>query len=232
MAKQQSYYMVIPAEVWESEITAKAMVLYGHIMVLTNKHKYCYAGNAYFSKVMKTSTSTIGRCMKELEEAGLISRTNIYKENSKEIKERRIYLNIGMVKNDNGPIVKNEDTPIVTVDQDNITSNNKTSNTNIDDVKGKVFFKLVERYPANRVGNRQHNLKKFKELSIEECKLSLLNLDRYLEAAQGYNKSLSNYIVERCFTEGWLLEQEKVNKTKKGSIIETKQFDNNYDNIT
>ena len=232
MAKHQSYYMVIPAEVWDAEITAKAMILYGHVMVLANKHKYCYAGNSYFANAMKTSTSTIGRCMKELEDANLISRTNIYKENSKEIKERRIYLTIGIVTGEEGPIVKNEEGPIVTVDQDNNTSINKTSINKIDDVKGKAFFKLVDLYPKNRIGNRQHNLKKFKGLSLEECKLSLINLDRYLKAAGGYNKSLSNYISEKCFSEDWLQEQEKVNKSQKGSIIETKQFNADYDNIS
>ena len=110
---------------------------------------------------------------------------------------------------------------------------NKNINTNKDeDVISKMFFKLVDLYPQNRIGNRQHNLKKFKELSIEDCKLSLLNLDRYLEAANGYNKSLSNYIVERCFTDEWLIAQENVNKTKNQSINNTKQFDNDYDNIS
>ena len=95
-----------------------------------------------------------------------------------------------------------------------------------------MFFKLVDLYPQNRIGNRQVNLKKFKELSIEDCKLSLLNLDRYLEAARGYNKSLSNYIVEKCFTEEWLQAQEKVNKSKNNDINNTKQFKGNYDDIS
>ena len=109
----------------------------------------------------------------------------------------------------------------------------KNNNTNIDDVKSKVFFKLVELYPQNRIGNRQHNLKKFNELDIEECKLALKNLNRYLEAANGFNKSLSNYIIEKCFSDAWLQEQEKVNKTKKGSInnTDTKTFNGSYDNI-
>jgi len=54
----------------------------------------------------------------------------------------------------------------------------KNDNTNIDDVIGKIFFKLVDLYPQNRIGNRQHNLKKFGELSIDECKLSLKTLSQ------------------------------------------------------
>ena len=127
MSKHQSYYMVIPAEVWESNISAKAMILYGHIQVLANKHKYCFASNSYFEKAMKTSGSTIKRAMKELEDNNLITREMIYKEDSKEIEERKIYLNIGMTKNDPSPKVKNEPRPMVTDDLDNTTRSKKTT---------------------------------------------------------------------------------------------------------
>jgi hypothetical protein len=58
MNEKQSYYMVIPAEVWESNLTAKAMILYGHISVLASKEKYCWANNQYFIKTMKISEAT------------------------------------------------------------------------------------------------------------------------------------------------------------------------------
>lgn len=115
---------------------------------------------------------------------------------------------------------------------------NKNNNTNIDDVYGKLFFKLVDMYPKNRIGNRQQNLKKFKGLSIEECKLSLKNLQRYLDVAEGYNKSLSNYITEKVFTEEWLAAEEET-KRKKNDItskgtdksVGVKKFNTDYDNF-
>ena len=95
-----------------------------------------------------------------------------------------------------------------------------------------MFFKLVEMYPKNRIGNRQHNLKKFNQLDIEDCKLTLKNLDRYLKASNGFNKSLSNYITEECWSEAWLQEQEKLNKTKNKGITDTKTFNTDYDTFS
>jgi hypothetical protein len=234
--KHQSYYMVIPAEVWDAEITAKAMILYGHIQVLANKKKYCYANNSYFAGVMKTSGSTIGRAMKELEDNNLIYRELVYKEGSKEVEERKIFLTIGIFTRDNRPIVNREHSPIVTSDQDNSTrsnntrSNNKLDDSSVNDIKGKIFFKIVELYPANRIGNRQHGLKKFNKLDIEQAKLCALNLKRYLKAAGTYVKSLQNYIEEECWTEEWLKAEET--KSKKLNKTNTKHnIPNNYDNI-
>lgn len=103
-----------------------------------------------------------------------------------------------------------------------------TNNTNIDDVYGKIFFKIVDMYPTNRIGNRQHGLKKFKALDIDQAKLALKNLNRYLTVSNGYTKSLQNYITEECFTEAWLKAEEET-KAKKAGITNTKTFNKNYD---
>lgn len=120
--EKQSYYMVIPAEVWESKLTAKAMILYGHISVLANNKKYCWAENSYFSKVMKISESTVKRCLTELEEEKFIIRDLIYASGTKQVRERRIYLNVRSgFKNVPRPGYKNELRPGVKNDLDNST---------------------------------------------------------------------------------------------------------------
>ena len=226
--KHQSYYMVIPSNVWGAEITAKAMVLYGHISTLSNKDGYCHASNAWFENTMKSSQSTINRCFKELEDNDFIRRINIYEEGTNRIIQRQIFLTTAIVDTDYRGIVKNDYSPIVKNDLDNNTSNNNTS-INIDDIKGKMFFKLVDMYPPNRIGNRQHGLKKFKQLDIEDAKLTLINLDRYLALAGGYVKSLQNYIDQECYTEAWLSAEER-NKTQKTSISNngTKRIANDF----
>jgi len=183
---------------------------------------------------MKCSTSTITRCLKELEDIGIVTRQNIYKEGTKHIEMRKIFLNIGIVKNEHRPVVKNEHRPIVTGDQDNSTSNNtKISNildvTSDDDIKGKIFFKIVELYPKNRIGNRQHGLKKFKLLTKDNAKLAATNLKRYLKLSEGFHKSLQNYIIEECYSEEWLKAEET--KNNKQDINNTKTFSGNYDDI-
>jgi len=232
--------MVIPSEIWDANITAKAMVLYGHITVLSNKKKYCYASNNYFEEVMKCSSSVIKRAIKELEDNQFIKREFVYKGDSKEIEERKIYLTTGMVKNEPSPMVKNEPRAMVSDDLDNTTRlNNTRNNSKLDvpssdnvnkDFYGKIFFKIVEAYPKNRIGNRQHGLKKFNTLTKEEAKLAAINLKRYLAVAGTFVKSLQNYITEQCFTESWLQAEELNKKTKTNK--DTKTFIQDYDNIS
>jgi|GEM_PF-6331178 len=116
-------------------------------------------------------------------------------------------------------------------------NNTKNKDTNIDvpsddDIKGKIFFKIVEFYPKNRVGNRQHGLRKFKQLDIDQAKLAARNLNRYLKIAGQYVKSLQNYIQEECYSEAWLTAEEKT-KQKQTSITDnkTKIFSGNYDDL-
>lgn len=219
---KQSYYMNIPAKVWDSELNAKAILMYGHITVLANKEGYCYSGNAYFEKVLNISTSSTSRYMNELEKLQLIKRVLIYKKNSKEIAQRRIYITepaftdedtLPSLATPGYPHQRHQGTP--TGERDNNTSiNNININTNIDEVKSKVFFEIVKRYPKNRIGNRQHGLKKFIKLDTEECKLALKNLNRYLAVAGNYVKNIQNYITEECFSEEWLLTEERNKKNK------------------
>lgn len=117
------------------------------------------------------------------------------------------------------------------------TKNKETKNINTkldvpsdDDIKGKIFFKIVELYPKNRIGNRQHGLKKFKELDIDQAKLAAVNLKRYLVVAGTYVKNLQNYITEECWSNEWILSEEET-KSKKTTITNTKTFKGNYDNI-
>ena len=124
-----------------------------------------------------------------------------------------------------------DDQPVV--DKDNNTKRLINKEDNIDDdILGKIFFKIVELYPKNRIGNRQHGLRKFKQLDIDQAKLAATNLKRYLKVAGEYVKSLQNYIEQECYSEAWLKAEEKT-KTKKASITDnkTKIFNTNYENF-
>ncbi len=230
MKKQESYYMVIPASVWDTDLSDMTKILYGHITVLSNKNGYCHASNSYFTKVLKTSASTVNRKLNELKDLGLINTQLIYQEGTKEVKERRIYMTTGIVTNDNRPVITGDNRPVITDEPDNITRNNNINN-NItdDDYYGKIFFKIVDSYPANRIGNRQHGLKKFKQLSKEDAKLAASNLKRYLKVAGTFVKNLQNYITEECWSEAWLTAEE--NKNKKQDTNSTKTFEGDYDTI-
>ena len=95
--KQYSYYMVLPAEVWSSEVLSNnAKLLFGHLQVMSQLKKYCFAWNKNLSKAMKVSENVISDCLKELDENGFITRQLIYGENTKQVIERRIYVNVGI----------------------------------------------------------------------------------------------------------------------------------------
>lgn len=232
---KESYYMVIPASVWDSNLDAKSILMYGHITVLANKTGYCYASNKYFERVLDISTSTVTRKLNELEGLNFIKRVLIYEDDNKTVKERRIYLTIAIITDEHRAVITDEHRPIVTSEQDNNTRNNNTRDNIIDvssddDIKGKIFFKIVELYPKNRIGNRQHGLKKFKTLDIDQAKLAAVNLKRYLAVAGNYVKNLQNYITEECWSEAWLKAEEtkQINK----NITNTKTFIQDYDNIS
>ena len=228
MENKESYYMNIPANVWDTDLSAKAILCYGHVTVLANKNGFCYANNKYFERVLKVSTSTLSRYLNELESLGLIRREVTYKPDSKEVHQRRIYMNIPVITNEQTPIQKRKD-PIITDEQDNTTRNNNINNNILDDdILGKIFFKIVELYPKNRIGNRQHGLRKFKQLDIDQAKLAATNLKRYLKVAGEYVKSLQNYIDQECYSEAWLKAEEKTNAKKTSITDNTKTFSGNY----
>lgn len=106
--------------------------------------------------------------------------------------------------------------------------------TSDEDYYGKIFFKIVDNYPANRIGNRQHGLKKFKLLTKDNAKLSAVNLKRYLATANEprFIKSLQNYIVEECFSEKWLKAEETKNDKQNNKQNDTKTFSGTYDDLT
>lgn len=70
--EKPSYYAIIPADVRYAPITPNAKLLYGEITALCSKEGYCWAGNAYFSTLYKSTPRTIKRWVMELETLGVI----------------------------------------------------------------------------------------------------------------------------------------------------------------
>ena len=102
-------------------------------------------------------------------------------------------------------------------DKEKLNKENILDVTSDEDYYGKIFFKIVDNYPANKIGNRQHGLKKFKLLTKDNAKLAAVNLKRYLATANEprFIKSLQNYIEEQCFSKAWLEAKEMENNNNK-----------------
>lgn len=132
---KKSYYAVIPASVrYDEKLPMGARMLYGELTALANEKGYCWATNSYFAELYNVTTTTISNWIAKLEKQGHIHREIIYKEGSKEIKERRIY--ITPIKNNfNTPtknfeegIKENFNTPIKKIFKENNTISNNTFN--------------------------------------------------------------------------------------------------------
>ncbi len=133
----KSYYAIIPANVrYDKDLPASAKLLYGEITALTNEKGYCWASNTYFSELYGVSKKTISNWVKSLTDKGYLSSEIIYKDNTKEIQERRLYVGRPIEKSicTYGkdflpPAEENFHTPIEKKVKDNNTEFNNTENS-------------------------------------------------------------------------------------------------------
>ena len=214
--EEQSFYMIIPATVYDAEIKDKAKLLYGHITSLCRQKGYCWATNEHLAKLVKVdSKSTASSYVSDLVKLGVIKTHLIYAEDQKTVKERRIYLAdslIGINQNDNSPINQNVNSPIVQTSKDNTITNNNITNNSISGDE-KLLNKIIETYPGN-INAKAPLLKALKSLSKEEKILAVKNIERYKKAANGFYLNLRNYIESKAFSEVELKKKEDINKLK------------------
>ena len=138
----KSYYAVIPANVrYDNDLQMGARMLYGELTALSNEKGYCWATNSYFAELYRVSNKTVSRWIRSLENKGYIFTQMVYKADSKEIEERRIYINpmdknvptygqkclYPTDKNVHTPTDKNVHTPM----DKNVQGNNTVSNTTL-----------------------------------------------------------------------------------------------------
>lgn len=137
MENKKSYYAIIPANVrYDKNLTANAKLLYGEITALCNEKGYCWANNSYFAELYGVSKTSISKWIKQLSDKGYVTSKIIYKEGTKEIEDRHIYigtipieekLNTPLTKV-NEPIEEKLNTPIEEKLKDNNTIINNTIN--------------------------------------------------------------------------------------------------------
>lgn len=186
----KGYYAVIPANVrYDKNIPANAKLLYGEITALANDKGYCWASNSYFAELYEVSKETISRWISKLEKSGYVKVQIIYKENTKEIIERRIYIN-GI------PQIVNEKTYVQTDDKSNtpIDENiNTYGQNNQDDIDENINTPIDENVKDNNtVFNNTINNKKEKNKTSVDTKTDFDNLiDEYTK-----NDKLKDTIYE------------------------------------
>ena len=199
--EKPNYFGILPANVrYDKNLKPMEKILYTEISSLTNKDGYCYATNSYFSKLYEVHKNTVGAWINNLEKQGYIKTVLIYKKGTKEIIERRIYIN---QKNDTPinenvdtyqqkdlePINKKIDTPI----NENIEENNTSINNKINNIylyKGEEFQKAFSDFKIMRIGKKEPLSKPAEDLIL--MKLYRLAGDNEQLAIEILNKSTIN----------------------------------------
>lgn len=181
----KNYYAVIPANVrYDKDLTANAKLLYGEMTALSNEKGYCWATNSYFANLYNVKNETISRWVSQLIKKGYISSVIIYKNGTKEIDSRRLYIgNIPIDENINTycqesqkPIDENINTPI----DEKVKENNTIYNNTINNIySANDAQDIWELYP-NKKGKAQA-MKKIPKL------LEALGKDVLVECVKKYS---------------------------------------------
>lgn len=156
MEEKPSYYSILTADVRYDERLKKyadCKVLFSEITALSNKYGYCTASNGYFARLYDRPKPTISRWINLLIKLGYLKPEMIYKENSKEIQERRLYpIATPINANNNRGINTHVKGGINTHVKDNITSIN-TINNNITTTTGPTEIGSIYEFWESNVGS-------------------------------------------------------------------------------
>ena len=91
--KEANYYAIIPANVrYDKDLSANAKLLYGEIIALSNGEGYCWATNSYFANLYNVKNIAVSRWISQLVKKGYIKSVIIYRNGTKEIESRRLYI--------------------------------------------------------------------------------------------------------------------------------------------
>lgn len=191
--QQKAYYAIIPANVrYDKDLVPNAKLLYGEITALCNEKGYCWATNQYFAELYNVSDRTIKNWISQLVDKGYIQRSVKYREGTKEIEQRKLFIGsennfttLGNYVPD--PKENNFTTPSEKNFPDNNTSiNNTINNTNIykeKNIKKESVNSVIAEYTENKDlqdalhGFVEMRTKARKPLTVRAMKLSLNVLD-------------------------------------------------------
>lgn len=156
MNEKPSYYSILTANVrYDKRLKANEKLLFSEITALSNKYGYCTATNSYFSKLYEVSKTSISTWINNLKRCGYLEIETIYKDNSKEIIQRKMYPQTNPIKENlnrysrkvTGGIKENLKTPIKENFKDNNTSLNNI-NINSSSNKGSSLEEQINAFTA------------------------------------------------------------------------------------
>lgn len=228
---KKSYYAIIPAEVrYDEELPPNAKLLYGEITSLCNEKGYCWATNQYFADLYKVSKITVSRWISTLYKKGYIAVETLYKEGTKEIIGRHLYIvntpinkNVNRyIQNDLEGINEIVNTPI----NKNVKDNNKVINTKINN-KLKVSKHKYGEYQHVLLTDKEHThlLDLYGDSLNEHIKI----LDEYIETSGKKYKNHS-LVLQRWVHDEWT-KRNKNNPVKLDSKFYVQESNQSYADV-
>ena len=229
--QQRSYYAIIPANVrYDKDLAPNAKLLYGEITALCNEKGYCWASNQYFADLYHSSISAVQKWVSALVKKGYINLELVYKEGTKQILHRKLYITPGVNiyttshKNLYDPGVKNYMTPGVNI----CVENNKDINNTFNNKKDVYTRK-------HKYGEYQHVLLTDKEHThLVELYGSSLDehikiLDEYIETS---GKSYKNHslVLQKWVHDEWE-KRNKNNPVKLDSKFYAQESNQSYEDV-
>lgn len=229
--QQKAYYAIIPANVrYDKDLAPNAKLLYGEITALCNEKGYCWASNQYFADLYHSSISAVQKWVSALVKKGYINLELVYKEGTKQILQRKLYITPGVNiyttshKNLYDPGVKNYTTPGVNICVDN----NKDINNTFNNKKDVYTHK-------HKYGEYQHVLLTDKEHThLVELYGSSLDehikiLDEYIETS---GKSYKNHslVLQKWVHDEWT-KRNKNNPVKLDSKFYAQESNQSYADV-
>lgn len=224
---KKSYYAIIPAEVrYDEELPPNAKLLYGEITSLCNEKGYCWATNQYFADLYKVSKITVSRWISTLNKKGYIAVETLYKEGTKEIIGRHLYIvntpinnNVNRyIQNDLEGINENVNTPI----NNNVKDNNKVINNKIN-TKLEVSKHKYGEYSHVLLTDKEHThlIELYGDSLDEHIKI----LDEYIETSGKKYKNHS-LVIQKWVHDEWMKRnKDKPTLDSKFYVQESKKTD-------
>lgn len=241
MNERPSYFSILTADVrYDDRLKANEKIMFSEITALSNKHGYCSASNTYFADLYKVEKNTVSLWINNLKKYGYISVILEYKENTKQVVKRKIYVNNTYQLNNEYPITKKKDTlsikkeegyqenkgyPIIKKSEENNTRLNITRCNNNDD-EADWKQKIIGEW-----NNLDDNIPKLQALNPSTTRYNLIQarikqygLGKVVEAIQSINQSdfLKGYKTDFRITFDWFIKPNNFVKVMEGNFLDKK----------
>ena len=242
MNEKPSYFSILTADVrYDERLKANEKIMYSEITALSNKYGYCSASNNYFAKLYNVHKDTISDWINNLKKFGYIRVELEYKDGTKQIKNRKLYINNYHKNDEQDPIGEITDTlsgkspipyrqnhrdPIGEITVGNNTRLNITRcNNNHDEADWKQT--IINEWNAldDNIPKLQALNPNTKRYSLIQARINQYGLKKVVDAIRSINDSefLKGYKTDFKITFDWFAKPNNFIKVMEGNYIDKKK---------